>query len=192
MFAIGVQMFRQVLLSEGFVGIHTPKLIGGSSEGGAAVFKLDYNGQPACLAQSPQLHKQMAVCGGFERVFEAGPVFRAEGSDTHRHLCEFVGLDVEMVLRDHYSEVRARRLYSRMVWLHRHMSTLFFSFLWQVCEVVDRLFVAMFDHLNKNCARELEAIQRQYPFKPLKASFASCCRIQSEMGSISDSNRSSC
>ncbi|KAK8458853.1 hypothetical protein SEVIR_2G027500v4 [Setaria viridis] len=134
-------VFRQVLLSEGFVGIHTPKLIGGSSEGGAAVFKLDYNGQPACLAQSPQLHKQMAVCGGFERVFEVGPVFRAESSDTHRHLCEFVGLDVEMALRDHYSEV---------------------------CDVVDRLFVAMFDHLNKNCAKELEAIQRQYPFKPLK------------------------
>ncbi|CAN6230282.1 unnamed protein product [Urochloa humidicola] len=134
-------VFRQVLLSEGFVGIHTPKLIGGSSEGGAAVFKLDYNGQPACLAQSPQLHKQMALCGGFGRVFEVGPVFRAEGSDTHRHLCEFVGLDAEMALRDHYSEV---------------------------CDVVDRLFVAVFDHLNKNCAKELEAIQRQYPFKPLK------------------------
>ncbi|CAN6277535.1 unnamed protein product [Urochloa humidicola] len=134
-------VFRQVLLSEGFVGIHTPKLIGGSSEGGAAVFKLDYNGQPACLAQSPQLHKQMAVCGGFGRVFEVGPVFRAEGSDTHRHLCEFVGLDAEMALRDHYYEV---------------------------CDVVDRLFVAVFDHLNKNCSKELEAIQRQYPFKPLK------------------------
>jgi aspartyl/asparaginyl-tRNA synthetase len=102
---IDVQVFRQVLLSEGFVGIHTPKLISGSSEGGAAVFKLDYNGQPACLAQSPQLHKQMAVCGGFGRVFEVGPVFRAEDSNTHRHLCEFVGLDVEMALRDHYTEV---------------------------------------------------------------------------------------
>ncbi|KAG8058085.1 hypothetical protein GUJ93_ZPchr0002g24580 [Zizania palustris] len=134
-------IFRQVLLSEGFVGIHTPKLIGGSSEGGAAVFKLDYNGQPGCLAQSPQLHKQMAVCGGFERVFEVGPVFRAEDSNTHRHLCEFVGLDMEMVIRDHYFEV---------------------------CDVVDRLFVAMFDHLNKNCTKELETIDRQYPFKPLK------------------------
>lgn len=134
-------IFRQVLLSEGFVGIHTPKLIAGSSEGGAAVFKLNYNGQPACLAQSPQLHKQMAVCGGFERVFEVGPVFRAEDSNTHRHLCEFVGLDVEMAIKDHYFEV---------------------------CDVVDRLFVAMFDHLNKNCAKELEAIHRQYPFKPLK------------------------
>ncbi|XP_040376327.1 LOW QUALITY PROTEIN: aspartate--tRNA ligase 2, cytoplasmic [Oryza brachyantha] len=134
-------IFRKVLLSEGFVGIHTPKLLGGASEGGAAVFKLDYNGQPACLAQSPQLHKQTAICGGFERVFEVGPVFRAEDSNTHRHLCEFVGLDMEMAIKDHYSEV---------------------------CDVVDRLFVAMFDHLNKNCAKELEAIHRQYPFKPLK------------------------
>lgn len=108
-----LQVFRQVLLSEGFVGIHTPKLIGGSSEGGAAVFKLDYNGQPACLAQSPQLHKQMAVCGGFGRVFEVGPVFRAEDSNTHRHLCEFVGLDVEMALRDHYSEVHTQSTIGR-------------------------------------------------------------------------------
>ncbi|KAJ1277852.1 hypothetical protein BS78_04G034800 [Paspalum vaginatum] len=147
-------IFRQVLLSEGFVGIHTPKLIGGSSEGGAAVFKLDYNGQPACLAQSPQLHKQMAVCGGFGRVFEVGPVFRAEDSNTHRHLCEFVGLDVEMALKDDYSEV---------------------------CDVVDRLFVAMFDHLNQNCAKELEAIQRQYPFKPLKYT-ATTLRLDYDQG----------
>ena len=87
------------------MGIHSPKLIAGSSEGGAAVFKLDYKGQPACLAQSPQLHKQMAICGGFERVFEVGSVFRAEDSYTHRHLCEFVGLDVEMVIKEHYEEV---------------------------------------------------------------------------------------
>ena len=128
MFANGVQIFRQMLLSEGFVGIHTPKLIGGSSEGGAAVFKLDYNGQPACLAQSPQLHKQMAVCGGFERVFEVGPVFRAEGSDTHRHLCEFVGLDVEMALRDHYSEVRVPPILlsnGLAPWTHEHIVLLF-------------------------------------------------------------------
>lgn len=56
--------------------IHTPKLIAGASEGGAAVFMLDYMGQPACLAQSPQLYKQMAICADMERVFEVGPVFR--------------------------------------------------------------------------------------------------------------------
>ncbi|KAK4717382.1 hypothetical protein R3W88_015720 [Solanum pinnatisectum] len=134
-------IFRQFLLSEGFVGIHTPKLIGGSSEGGSAVFRLDYKGQPACLAQSPQLHKQMAICGDFGRVFEVGPVFRAEDSFTHRHLCEFTGLDVEMEIKEHYSEVM---------------------------DVVDRLFVAMFDSLNEKCKKELEAIGRQYPFEPLK------------------------
>ncbi|KAK6945664.1 Aminoacyl-tRNA synthetase, class II (D/K/N) [Dillenia turbinata] len=134
-------VFRQFLLSEGFVGIHTPKLMAGSSEGGAAVFKLDYKGQPACLAQSPQLHKQMAICGDFARVFEVGPVFRAEDSYTHRHLCEFTGLDVEMEIKEHYFEVM---------------------------DIVDRLFVKLFDTLNETCKNELEAIQRQYPFEPLK------------------------
>ncbi|KAL9249761.1 Aspartate--tRNA ligase 2, cytoplasmic-like protein [Drosera capensis] len=134
-------IFRQFLLSEGFVEIHTPKLIAGSSEGGAAVFRLDYKGQPACLAQSPQLHKQMSICGDFERVFEIGPVFRAEDSFTHRHLCEFTGLDVEMEIDEHYSEVM---------------------------DVVDRLFVAIFDSLNESCEKELESIRRQYPFDRLK------------------------
>jgi aspartyl-tRNA synthetase len=104
-----MQKFREYMLSKDFVGIHSPKLIGGSSEGGAAVFKLMYNGQPACLAQSPQLYKQMAICGGYERVFEVGPVFRAENSNTHRHLCEFVGLDAEMEIKEHYFEVRILR-----------------------------------------------------------------------------------
>jgi aspartyl-tRNA synthetase len=63
---------------------------------------------------------------------------------------------------------------------------------WQVCDVVDRLFVAMFDHLNKNCARELEAIQRQYPFKPLKARHFMLSASDTDTGLVSDSNRSSC
>jgi aspartyl/asparaginyl-tRNA synthetase len=68
-----------------FVEIQTPKLIGGASEGGSAVFMTEYFGQKACLAQSPQLYKQMcAVSADFERVFEIGPVFRAENSNTHR------------------------------------------------------------------------------------------------------------
>ncbi|KAJ1686858.1 hypothetical protein LUZ63_018248 [Rhynchospora breviuscula] len=136
-----VNEFRRFLLSKNFVEIFTPKVIAGSSEGGAEVFKLDYKGQPACLAQSPQLHKQMAVCAGFGRVFEVGPVFRAENSYTHRHLCEFVGLDVEMEIKEHYHEV---------------------------CDIVAELFVSIFNHLNENCSKELEAINRQYPFEPLK------------------------
>ncbi|XP_030475496.2 aspartate--tRNA ligase 2, cytoplasmic-like [Syzygium oleosum] len=134
-------IFRQFLLSEGFIEIHTPKLIAGSSEGGSAVFKLDYKGRPACLAQSPQLHKQMSICGDFGRVFEIGPVFRAEDSYTHRHLCEFTGLDVEMEIKKHYFEVM---------------------------DIVDQLFVTMFDSLNVSCKKELEAVGRQYPFEPLK------------------------
>lgn len=99
------QLFREFMLSESFMEIHSPKLIGGSSEGGASVFRLDYKGRPACLAQSPQLYKQMAICADFGRVFEIGPVFRAEDSFTHRHLCEFTGLDFEMEIKEHYFEV---------------------------------------------------------------------------------------
>lgn len=57
------------------------------------------------MAQSPQLYKQMALCGDLERVFEIGPVFRAENSNTNRHLCEFTGLDMEMEIKEHYFEV---------------------------------------------------------------------------------------
>ena len=99
------QLFREALLSEGFLEIHTPKLLSGASEGGAAVFNFDYMGRPGCLAQSPQFYKQMAICSDFNRVFEIGPVFRAENSFTHRHLCEFTGLDMEMAIHETYQEV---------------------------------------------------------------------------------------
>ena len=72
------QLFRESLYSQGFMEIQTPKLIGGESESGSGVFKTDYFGQEACLAQSPQLYKQMAIASDFDRVFEVGPVFRAE------------------------------------------------------------------------------------------------------------------
>ncbi len=85
--------------------LDTLTLLACASEGGSSVFKLDYGGQPACLAQSPQLHKQMSICADFGRVFEIGPVFRAENSFTSRHLCEFTGLDLEMEIKEHYFEV---------------------------------------------------------------------------------------
>lgn len=69
------------------------------------MFTLKYFNEDACLAQSPQLYKQMALCGDMERVFEIGPVFRAENSNTNRHLCEFTGLDMEMEIKEHYFEV---------------------------------------------------------------------------------------
>ena len=77
--AARAQLFREALLAEGFQEIHTPKLIAGASEGGAAVFRTDFMGRPGCLAQSPQLYKQMAICGDFDRVFEITPVFRCGG-----------------------------------------------------------------------------------------------------------------
>lgn len=99
------RLFREFLMDRDFIEIHSPKLIGGTSEGGANVFRLEYFGQNACLAQSPQLYKQMAISGDLQRVFEIGPVFRAENSNTNRHLCEFTGLDMEMEFKEHYFEV---------------------------------------------------------------------------------------
>lgn len=99
------KLYREFMENHGFVEIHSPKLIGGASEGGSNVFTFKYFGQDACLAQSPQLYKQMALCADFDRVFEIGPVFRAEDSNTNRHLCEFTGLDMEMTIKEHYFEV---------------------------------------------------------------------------------------
>jgi nondiscriminating aspartyl-tRNA synthetase len=93
--------FRACLDERGFTEIQTPKIVGASTEGGANVFGVDYFGRPAFLAQSPQFYKQVMV-GVFERVYEVGPVFRAEPHDTTRHANEFVSLDVEFgFIRDH-------------------------------------------------------------------------------------------
>lgn len=129
-------LFREFLLNNNFVEIHTPKILPGASESGASVFKLDYFSNSACLAQSPQLYKQMAVCGDLERVFEIGPVFRAENSNTHRHLCEFVGLDIEMIIDNSYLEL---------------------------VDILDKLFRHIFTGLNKLCKREIEIISEYNP-----------------------------
>lgn len=92
---------REFLYQNDFVEINTPKLVAGAAEGGAEVFKLDYFGQEATLAQSPQLYKQIMV-GVFERVFEIAPAFRAELSATTRHVSEVTMLDIEMgFIKDH-------------------------------------------------------------------------------------------
>ncbi|HSX16806.1 MAG TPA: aspartate--tRNA(Asn) ligase [Patescibacteria group bacterium] len=92
---------REFLYKNDFVEINTPKLVAGAAEGGAEVFKLDYFGQEATLAQSPQLYKQIMV-GVFERVFEIAPAFRAELSATTRHVSEVTMLDIEMgFIKDH-------------------------------------------------------------------------------------------
>lgn len=96
---------RQFLLQNNFLEIHTPKLIGAASESGAEVFALDYFGAKAYLAQSPQFYKQMAMASGFERIFEVGPVFRAEKSNTSKHTTEFTGFDLEMSYINSYEDV---------------------------------------------------------------------------------------
>ena len=135
------QIYREFMLDNDFVEIHTPKLIGGASEGGANVFKFKYFEQDACLAQSPQLYKQMALCADFQRVFEIGPVFRAENSNTNRHLCEFTGLDMEMEFKNHYFEV---------------------------LDLIADLMAFMFTELETRYARELDVINQQYPFEKFK------------------------
>jgi nondiscriminating aspartyl-tRNA synthetase len=93
--------FRQALERQRFVEIHTPKVVASATESGANVFELDWFGRPAFLAQSPQFYKQLMV-GVFERVFEVGPVFRAEPHDTARHLAQYTSLDAELgFITDH-------------------------------------------------------------------------------------------
>jgi len=90
-----VSAMRDFLLERAFMEIHTPKLIAVASESGADVFEVGYFDRKAYLAQSPQFYKQMAMAAGFERIFETGPVFRAEKSYTNRHTTEFTGFDLE-------------------------------------------------------------------------------------------------
>lgn len=95
----------------------------------------------AFLAQSPQLAKQMAIAADFERVYEIGPVFRAEDSNTHRHMTEFIGLDLEMVIEEHYHEVM---------------------------ELLDDLFKHMFAGLREKYSKEIAAVHRQFPADEFK------------------------
>src|SRR5476651_1692213 len=99
-----LRYIRDFLYDQDFVEINTPKLVAGAAEGGAEVFKLDYFGKEATLAQSPQLYKQIMV-GVFERVFEIAPAFRAELSATTRYVSEVTMLDVEMGFINDYDDV---------------------------------------------------------------------------------------
>ncbi len=128
-----------------FVEIHTPKLIGIPSESGSSVFKVDYFGKPAFLAQSPQLYKQMMINSDFGRVFEIGAVYRAEKSISHRHLCEFMGLDLEMELLPQDPE-------SESAPPHR-----------QVYAVVHELLKYVWYGLNEQCKEDLAVLEQYYP-----------------------------
>ncbi|KAI6215759.1 Aspartyl-tRNA synthetase [Aphelenchoides besseyi] len=131
--------FRSSLFKRGFIEIHTPKIIAAASEGGANVFTVTYFKGSAYLAQSPQLYKQMAIAGDFDRVFTIGAVFRAEDSNTHRHMTEFVGLDLEMAFKFHY---------------HEAMYT------------VAGVMIDVFKHLQSEYEDEINAVGRQYKSEP--------------------------
>jgi len=130
-----VALFSEFLRQNGFVGIQTPKLLGSPSEGGANIFEVTYFATKAFLAQSPQLYKQMLIAARFERVFEVNPVFRAENSNTARHLTEFTGLDLEMAFEENYHEV---------------------------VEVLENLMLYIFDGLKTRYKRETDLVRSIY------------------------------
>ena len=135
------QLFREFLSSKGFTEIHTPKIIAAASEGGSNVFAINYFKGNAYLAQSPQLYKQQLIAADFEKVFEVAPVFRAENSNTHRHMTEFIGLDLEMAFEEHYDEV---------------------------LEVLAQLFVFIFSELKTRFGKEIATVRNQFPVEEFK------------------------
>lgn len=91
-----INAMREFILKNNFIEIHTPKLISTASESGSDVFEVNYFDRKAYLAQSPQFYKQMAMCSGFDRVFEIAPAFRAENSNSYRHATDFTSFDIEI------------------------------------------------------------------------------------------------
>lgn len=130
-----VRGFREYLHNQGFVEIHTPKLVAASAEGGANVFKMDYFNKKAFLAQSPQFYKQTMV-GVFERVFEVGPVFRAEKHSTARHLNEYTSMDFEMGYIKSFEDIM---------------------------DVETGFLKYAFDTIRKDCAKEIEQLKIDVP-----------------------------
>ncbi|KAI2604752.1 aspartyl-tRNA synthetase [Hypoxylon fragiforme] len=130
------KLFSEYLDSKDFVQFEAPCLIAAASEGGANVFSLPYFEKQAFLAQSPQFYKQFEIAGGRKRVYCIGPVFRAENSNTPRHMTEFTGLDLEMEIEDHYHEVR---------------------------DMIEGVMIHIFRGLEERCKEEIELIRSIYP-----------------------------
>lgn len=134
-----VALFSKFLRNNEFTEIHTPKLVKEGAEGGSNVFELEYFHQKAYLAQSPQFYKQMMVIAGLERVFEIGPVFRAESHSTIRHLNEYISLDLEMG---------------------------FIEDIESLMTLETELLHFIISGLNETCARELEVLSVTLPSVP--------------------------
>ncbi|KAI5867444.1 aspartyl-tRNA synthetase [Durotheca rogersii] len=130
------KLFSEYLDWRGFVQFEAPCLIGAASEGGSNVFSLPYFEKQAYLAQSPQFYKQFEIAGGRKRVYCIGPVFRAENSNTPRHMTEFTGLDLEMEIEDHYHEV---------------------------LEMIECVMLHIFRGLKERCHEEIELVRAIYP-----------------------------
>jgi nondiscriminating aspartyl-tRNA synthetase len=102
-----VEGIRRYLVSEGFVEVSTPKIVAAGAEGGSTLFPIKYFDRNAYLAQSPQLYKQNLMATGLDRIFEIAPAYRAEASDTIRHIAEFISLDVELAFINSSEDVMA-------------------------------------------------------------------------------------
>ncbi|MEM4293364.1 MAG: aspartate--tRNA(Asn) ligase [Thermoplasmata archaeon] len=149
---------RKYLLSNGFVEVQTPKIVFAGAEGGATLFGIEYFGKKAFLAQSPQLYKQMLMATGLDRVFEIAPAFRAEPSDTVRHLAEFISLDVELAYINSSEDVM---------------------------QVLENLIASTLEYVVENGARELKLLQCEIkvpkvPFRRIP--YRECIEILKSMG----------
>lgn len=100
-----INAMREFVIKNNFTEIHTPKIISTASESGSEVFEVNYFGRKAYLAQSPQFYKQMAMCAGFEKVFEIAPAFRAENSNSYRHTTDFTSFDIEISYLNNLEEL---------------------------------------------------------------------------------------
>ena len=142
-----------------FININTPKIVVNGVESGAELFKMDYFGKPAYLAQSPQIYKQMMIIAGLNKVYEIAPVFRAEKSNTTRHMTEFTGIDFEVgFIKDYYD----------------------------VKDVVEGLLIHILKYVNENCKKELELlnVQIKIPTKIPMMDMPSVKKLLKEKGKV--------
>ena len=140
-----MQSVRNFLCEEGFIEVHTPKIVSTATEGGTELFPISYFEKEAFLNQSPQLYKQVLMGAGFERVFEIGPIFRAEEHNTVRHLNEAISIDIEMSFTDHEG----------------------------VMDVLERLIARVYEDVAENCQKFLDWLNvkleiPEVPFERLK------------------------
>lgn len=155
---------RNVLIDDGFVEIHTPKIIPAVSEGGSNVFEVNFFSKKAFLAQSPQIYKQMVINGGFSKVFEIGSVFRAENTNTYRHLCEFTGLDIEFVISPNESHIDIIKN------------------LWRILYRSYSIFVEKYGSQMDNVLTHTETERLVFPVEPCIINFVEGCELLEKAG----------